>query len=427
MTEYRSHSAILLPLLANAASLHTLFMLFAFRDDPKGDHPGMLIWWGCLILTYAVLALFLRHPHSMRGVLLIAGFGLFLQLGLTLLFAQRCPSFFSWLTLLAMWSLLVFYCCSRLLEGVKPESLVRSFESTTFMLFVAAIASSVSVLDAGTLPHLAAGVLFSLIALARMRSGHSRLDEQAQNNHKGAFLLIALMVGLGGCVVLFCMLLTDSAVRLMTRITSWVYGLLLALLHALERFFLWLASLIPEQERGDMPGMEEPQLSGLPTAELSTENAFLFHLLIGAVVVFVLILLILLWWKGGIHRLPRPSRSVRRATRKRHSPLELLLQLWHRLTRHVAFQLSYLQKRSTAPGLLVWLERRLQRKHIGRKKGETSRMFLNRIQELLPQCQQELNVLADCLDRHYFGSGQTLSKAEITAMRKKISQELHQR
>ena len=63
---------------------------------------------------------------------------------------------------------------------------------------------------------------------------------------------------------------------------------------------------------------------------------------------------------------------------------------------------------------------------MGRKKGETSRAFLNRIQSLLPQCQQELKLLADCLDRHYFGSGQTLSKAEITAMRKKISQEPHQ-
>jgi hypothetical protein len=33
--------------------------------------------------------------------------------------------------------------------------------------------------------------------------------------------------------------------------------------------------------------------------------------------------------------------------------------------------------------------------------------------------------LADCLDQHYFGAGQTLSSAEISAMRRQLRTEFH--
>ena len=53
----RSHLTVLPVLLADAASLHTVFLLFAYiREEPVTDQAGMLVWWGCLTATYAFLA-----------------------------------------------------------------------------------------------------------------------------------------------------------------------------------------------------------------------------------------------------------------------------------------------------------------------------------------------------------------------------------
>lgn len=423
MKKHHSHLVTLLPLLSNVVSLHTLFIFFAYSKNPVSDLIGLLIWWGCLTLTYGALALFLRRPRSLRGVILIAAGGLLLQLVLTIVFAHRHSTFLAWAVLLFMWICMYYRCCSHLLEGVKPESVVAAFETTVLMLFVAAFAVTLSVMNVEPLICTAIGALFALIAMARVRSSNARVDSYIQNNQKGRFLLAALLLALGAGVTLTCILLANTASQLLTRFTQWARSVLRAIAGAIGRFFRWLASLLPEQEV-DSNLLAEPgmQLPG-EAAEWGTIDSNLpFYLMLGAVALFALIALIWFWRNGGFHHVSFRSRTVSRIQRKRPGLGGLLLRLWHRFSRWVSFQVSYLKQRNTTPGLFVWLERQMRSRHLERQTGETSRAFLTRIRESLPESAETLALLSDCLDRHYFGLGQTLSASEIASMRKHLRQ-----
>lgn len=427
MKEHPSHLVTLFPLLANAAALHTVFVFFSYARTSVSDHMGMLIWWGCLTLTHAALTLFLRRPRSLRGVILITAGGFLMQLILTLVFAQRHATFLAWFAILFMWIGLYVRCCSQLFEGTKPESVVAAFETTTLVLFVAALSVSLSTMSPGPLLHAAAGILLSLIALARVRSGHARIDSHTRHNQKGRLLLVGLLVGLGGGVTLFCVLFASSASQLLTRFTQWVFSVFLTIYHAFGRFFRWLVSLLPEQHVDEslLAGPEEQLPSGM-IPEAASDNGALFYLLMGSIVVFALAALVWIWRRGGFHHISFRSRPLSRATRKSRSPVSLLLQLWQRLCGWSSFQISYLQQRNTVPGLFVWLERQMRARHLERQKSETPRVFLTRIRETLPQSTETLILLADCLDQHYFGTGHGLSAVQIAAMRKQLRSELHQ-
>ena len=423
MKKHHSHLVTLFPLLANAVSLHTLFLFFAYTRNPVSDLAGLLIWWGCLTLIYIVLVLFLRCPRSLRGVIIIAASGFVLQLVLTVLFAHRPATFFSWVILLFMWICMYARCCTQLLEGIKPESVTAAFETTVLMLFVAAFAVTVSVMVVEPLICTAIGALFSLIAMAKVRSDNARVDAQVQAQQKGKFLLVGLLVGLGGIVTLLCVLLAGTASQWLTRLTQWVFSVLRAVAGTIGRFFRWLASLLPEKQI-DPDLLKDPaaQLSG-EAAEWGSFNSSLpFYVILGIVAISVLVSLCWLWRNGGFHRVPFHSRTTSRIQRKRPGLGQLLLRLWHRLRRWTLFQVSYLKLRNTPPGLFVWLERRMHTHHLDRQPGETSRIFLSRIRSAYPQCGESLSILADSLDQHYFGNGQRLSPDEIASMRKTLTQ-----
>jgi len=427
MRRQHSHSTILFPLLAGAASLHAVFLLFSSPRNPVSDHAGMLIWWGCLSLIYGILALLLRRPRSMRTVILTAAGGLLLQLILTLIAAHRPSTVLSWSVLLAMWASMYALCCSQLLEGTQTESVATAFEFSVLTLFIVAFGVSMSAMAPASLLHCAAGVLLSLIALARVRSGHARMDAQSLHPQKGRFLLVVLLAGMGGLATAVCVLLTDSASRLLTRFTQWGLSLLRAAANQVDRLLRWLLSLLPEQHMNSVL-LEEAEAQG--PAESAEWGAFdstlLLYLMLGAIAALVLVVLVWLWKQGSFHRIVFRSRTVTQSVRKRPGLRDLFLQLWQRLGRWLSFNVSYLKLRNTAPGLFVWLERQMRARHLERESGETARAFLLRIQTVLPSCSEPLIRLADCLDQHYFGTGQTLSADEITAMRRQIRTNLHQ-
>ena len=87
----------------------------------------------------------------------------------------------------------------------------------------------------------------------------------------------------------------------------------------------------------------------------------------------------------------------------------------------VRFQLTYLARRNTPAGVLVWLDRRLKRRRRGRRPGETCRAFLDRAAAELPGCAQELGELARCLDQLYFGGGApAFSPARASELRRAL-------
>lgn len=427
MKSQHSHAVLLFPLLTAAASFHSIFLFFSLPDHPLSDHAGILIWWGCLSLTYGVLALLLRRPRSMQTVILTAAGGFLLQFLLTLFTAYHPSTFLSWAILLFMWGCTYALCCARLLDGVQTESVMTIFELSVLVLFFAAFGVCASVMTPGSLLHPSAGILLALIALARARSGHLRADPQSPHPQKGRLFLAGLLVAMGGLAAVFCILMTASASRLLTRFTQWVVSLVRSAASLIDRFLRWLLSLLPKKHT-DTTLLEEAQTQAPGEAADwgSLGTSLPLYLMLGAFVILVLIILVWLWRKGGFHRVAFRAPSAKPVTRKHRSPKELLLQLWKHLCQRFSFRISYLKLWNTAPGLFVWLERQMHSRHLDRETGETSRAFLLRIQASLPSCSESLTRLADCLDQHYFGAGQSLSVDEITAMRKQFRTELRQ-
>ena len=428
MKPQHSHSAILFPLLSGAAAMHTVFLLFSSPNNPGADHAGFLIWCGCLTLTYSVLTLLLRRPRSIRTVVLTAAGGICLQLVLTLIFAYHPSTAIAWSALLFMWISLYARCCILLLEdGVQPEAVVTTFELSVLVLFFAGFGTTVAVMPPSSLLHSTAGILLNLIAMVRIRSGHTRVDPQSSPSQKGRFLLVLLLAAMGGLAATLCILLTDSASLLLSRFTEWGFSLLRSAANAFDRMLRWLLSLLPEQHMNSALLEEaESQAPGGAADWGSFDTPLLFYAMLGATVLLILAALIWLWRNGGFHLITFRSRTTTQMTRQRPGLRELLLQVWRHFRRAVSFRITYLKMRNTAPGLLVWLEREMRSRHLERKPGETLCAFLLRIQLLLPSCRESLARLADSLDQHYFGIGHTLPADEIAAMRKQLRAELHQ-
>ena len=425
----RSHLTVLPVLLADAASLHTVFLLFAYiREEPVTDQAGMLVWWGCLTATYVFLAWFLRRPRSLRGVAAVLGGGFFAQLAVTVLLGVRYPSVLSWVFLLLMWGGMYVHCYNALFHPFQTEQLVGAFERTVAALFLCALAVSGKVMTTASLLPPFIGVLLALLALSRSRSGHTRAAAREADGLPNRFLAALAVVLLGGGAALTAVFLTDTAAGFLTRFTSWLKAAATQALGALGRFFSWLVSLLPAPQGGTGELYAEEGVLAAAIEEAGTQSGFMLYLLVGIIVAVLLGLLIWFLRRGGIGRLPglpRRTGTVRRTGKRLR---EILTQFLKRIAAFFHFQYAYLLRRNTAPGLLIWLERNMRRRRAGRKPGETARAFLIRIrEEQLPQCGDALVQLADCLDAHYFGAGRDISHREAAALRRMLARELRQR
>ena len=394
MNQSRSRLVDLAGLLSNVTALHTLFSIFAFRQTGRSDPAGLLIWCVCLSLTCGGLALFLRRPRTQRSILLLALAALALQGAVVWLWGVRYPSLLSWLCLLAMWGFSYFRCYELLIRPTPAEQLMVSFETASLVLLAAALCTAAGVLPLDTALAPAAGTLLALAALAGQRASNSRPGGQAAGSLRGRLLLLLLLAALGGGAALCVLLFTGTAAQALTALTGWLRELASGALALLDRFFRWLFSLFPAPETGSL---------NLPDPISAAGGAILWALRRG----------------GSRTRSHPPVRRGRVVDRR--SPRDTLAMLWSRLADRVRFQLTYLARRNTPAGVLVWLDRRLKRRSRGRRPGETCRAFLDRAAAELPGCAQELGELARCLDQLYFGGGApAFSPARASALRRAL-------
>ena len=149
-------------------------------------------------------------------------------------------------------------------------------------------------------------------------------------------------------------------------------------------------------------------------------NGILLYLLIAAVLVALVVLVIMVWRKVRLQGMPHKRVAIRAAVVKKNSLWEILHRLVMAALRRVRFEIRYLQRYNSLNGLLVWLERRMSRRGIKRKTGETMASYLVRIQEAFPQGSECLGELSNALDRYYFCDGAELSKDEIHRLRKSM-------
>ena len=417
MKQSKSAAVTLLPLLSNAAALHTVLVIFAFRDVPIADHLGMLIWWGGLLVCHTALSLFVRKPRELRGVIVLCFVILALQLAAALWLNPVYPDFLSWVAMLCMWVYGYYQCGVGLLKGVKPEDLTVNFETTSVMLFVAAAIGSAGAMALGTVAHLVVGVLCILIALMRLRTLHTRMDSAEKQTAVG-FLVPAILLGAGACAVLFCVLISGHAAQLLSRFTGWVASVLKLIAGGIGAFFLWLFSLFPTVE--DPTGGEGFAPDALPsgTADMSYEsNGVLLYILIAAVVIALVVLVLKVWRTIQVKGIGRKRMVVRAVVVEKSGLWVAVLRLLRRVLHRVRFEVRYWQSYHHLSGLLVWLERRMARKGIKRTTGETTRAYLQRIGEKYPDAEVLLTDLSKALDRHYFGDGREWDKEAVKQFR----------
>lgn len=416
----RSASVMLFPLFAYAAAMHMALMLFAFKDDPTADHVGMLIWWAFLVIDYVAVSLFVRRPRELRSIVLLSGGVCLVQLGVTIWMNPIYPSFLWWGTAVCMWAALYYRCAFGILQGVKPETLMTNFEVMVLSLFACAVIVSGDAMDSGVLLHLAVGLLCSLVGLMGVRTMHTRMDTEG-SRPMVRLLPSLLLLGIGGCAGVFVLLISGHAAQLLTRFTAWLLRMGKLAADGIGAFFLWFFSLFPEVE-GDLGGdaFEGPSLPSGNMEGLTESNGIMLYILIGLFIVGLLVVLVRVWRKVQLQGTRQIRPTAKRIVLKRRSLKDVVLQFFRKLARRVGFELHYLRSRNTAAGLLVWLQRKMRRKRMGRQRGETVSGFLCRVSERLPHCAEELQALSQCLDRRFFGDGDDLPAETVRQMRKNL-------
>ncbi len=409
----RSVSVMLLPQMSYAAAMHMALMLFAFKDSPIADHTGMLIWWVFLVAEYAIMGLFLRRPRELRSVVLVSAAVLLCQLLVMIWRNPVYPTFMWWATAVFMWGATYYQCVSAFLMGVKPEALMTNFEVSCLALFSAAVMVNGGAVDSGVLAHLIVGLLCILAGLMGVRTMHTRMDS-SEERPLVRMLPILLLLGIGVCVVLFCLIVGGQAAELLGRVVAWLGRVGKAALQGIGAFIFWLFSLLPEPEQNmDMEGFEAPALPGGAMEGVTESSPLVLYLLIGVFVAALLVVLVKLWRKVHVRSRTRVVAATRAVVVKKNPLWEVFLKFCRKIAGRVRYELTYLRKRNTAAGLLVWLERRIRR-----GRGETSAVYLARVAQRIPMCGEDLQVLSKCLDKLYYGGGDELQSDTVKTMRR---------
>lgn len=415
----RSVSVMLLPQLSYAAAMHMALMLFAFKDAPVADHLGLFIWWVFLLIEYVAMHLFLRQSRELRSVVLVSGAVLLCQLAVTIFVNPVYPTLMWWAAAVFMWGATYYQCVSAFLQGVKPETLMVNFEVAALSLFAAAVMIGGGAVDSGVLPHLAAGLLCSLAALMGVRTMHTRMDS-SDERPMVRMLPGLLLLGIGACVVLFCLLVGGQAAELLGIVAAWLGRTIKAIVQGIGAFLFWLFSLLPEpKDNVDSSAFEGPSLPGGAVEGVTESNPILLYVLIFASVTALLVVLVRLWRKVRVTDRTRVVTAARTVVVRKNPLWEVFLKFFRKIVGRVRYELTYLRRKNTAAGLLVWLER-----NIRRGKGETSAAYLRRVAERIPDCAENLRTLSKCLDKLYYGGGDELAADTVKEMRRAFQRAL---
>lgn len=402
-------------LLANAASLHFLSLIFV-RDlqDPQ-DMSGMLIWWGTLCLLYVGLWLLLQRTRiGVRGTVVWVAVCAAVQILATRLYGAGADlRLINWLWNVLLWGVTYYRGCALLLEPSQPEARMLDFETTVMALFVAAALVSGGAYGTGVLVPLTMGVAFALMGMAVQRA--------SRGQNRPPLWLVAIPLGATGLGVLLVAVLSEPLGRLLKMAVNAVVWLVRWLGWAMVAAIEWLLSLFPAMETGEV---ELPPPTPAFQMTMAEEGA---DVLGGVNIIMLAAVLIIgagaIFW---LLRAPRKPLGNARAGKVRGLKFRQWLKaLLGKLRAELRFWRRYLVARNTAPGLLLWLERRLQRCGKGRRKGETCRAFLQRAAELLPAQAEPLAELAGTIDGYYYGgTGAVFPASRVRSLRRGLQREI---
>lgn len=245
-----------------------------------------------------------------------------------------------------------------------------------------------------------------------------RMTEGGTGDTQNAFK--AVLVALGGALGLAA--LTGGLVAVFSRSS----GATVAFFHSigsffraigtgLERFFVWLVSLITvKDDYGELPLEEMGSLAEFEQTAVQSELNFdptilgiLLCALLAAAIVFLLFYLRKKTVVRGTKATAPPSNTV---TRRKGGTFG---HWWARLKAAFLFRWTVFIHRNTPGGVLLYAEQHARRHHIPRQTGESMRQFLTRMDK-----SGGLDPLAAALEQEYYGGRErTLSPQSCREMR----------
>ena len=295
-------------------------------------------------------------------------------------------------------------------EAPKQSTLQLIFDVSATLTAILLILSCILELPAArsTVCICAAALLLSLIALISERAGryHAGQESVRGSGVSGKLLLgiiFAAVVGLTAAIAAVASVGIHRASAAIVAALKWTWGIILSILRwvyrMIEAFFIWLSQFFTPDPMEAIPGTE---MAAMPDLEIEQMEAVLPPWVKWAAIAIGIALLALLFWKLRKHRFDRVQKVVLRKptmARRENNASRALRELLHRFAAELRFRLNCVLKRNTAPGLLVWCERKAPRKE-ARRSGESGEEFLRRLAET-PE-REALRELASLVEQSFY-------------------------
>lgn len=369
--------------------------IFIMSNRGWGLHLGWILL--CTALCGVVFSLLLRKPRSfsvlavMAGVLFAAVLAVFMLVSLT-------PMKFGYIFVLAVGSGMAVGCPLNYAVN-RPQMHKHLMRLDVLILVMVALLLCREALgiDVGTVALMVV-VLFMDAAAAvglRMTEGGA---EDTQSAFKAIMVALGGFLGLSAVIAVLVVVFSRSGAVTGAVLRGIASGFR-AVGRVFENFFRWLSSLIKIDDTTETLHLEEvPSLAELDRTGRQMGwnlDPVILAVIAGVLVLAAVIALVLYLRKKtfvrGTKTVRSPSNTVMR--RKNESAT-----LWEKLKEALRFRWTAFLKRNTPGGVLVYTERLARRRRASRKKGESMRSFLRRM-----DASGGLDGLADALDREYYG------------------------
>jgi len=280
-------------------------------------------------------------------------------------------------------------------EAPKPSSLQLIFDvGASLTVIMLLLANFIDLPAAGPTAVLGiAALLLTLLALISERAGrfHAGQESVKGSGISGKLLIgviFAAVVGLTAVIAAVASVGIRKFSAALVAALSWTWHLIVSILkwtyHVIEAFLLWLSQFFRPEAVEVLP---DAAMAPTQNVEIEQMETVLPPWVTWAGIAIGVVLLALLFWKLRKHKFSRVQKVIIRKptmARRENNASAAFRDLLRRLSAAMRFRMHCILKRNTAPGLLVWCERRAPKAE-ARKIGESGEAFLRRLAEL-PGC-----------------------------------------
>jgi len=396
-------------LCANMTALNLVYALFSMMRNGEAATISPLITLAFTLSCYLLLhGISKKRGLSVSALIVIAGLFLAVQILCILLTQPPFAATMGLLFALAFWAAGYLRIYNLLQGSITHENMVISLEAGVAALLLGAV---FTVRGFPTGPVLLLGIAEFLLLLAIIG------QRTAGSGNKPVLSMSLFFCGITGGIFL---LAAGIAMTTGSRLKLFFTDIISLLQTGFRKLDQWMGSLFPNMDRtpsGALPPAAETAGSSpeTETIQLVESETLLTGFLIFLLCLLLLAALVLLL--KGKHKMISPGEQ--------HPPFVRLSRPrpWERLMRKLAYTKNRLFRPSSIPGIFAMVEWQERRDKQGRSPHETCRAFLIRTAKRRPQNANELLILADQVDLHFFGSGAALSSAERRSLRKALQKQ----